>query len=274
MTQAEIAELNSFSKSKVNYWVSKFLKNGLIRVQSSGKPVFYQLTAFGLKILTRSEIGWKPPVVMEDYAVKFVLRKGHGLISWEKLGKPRNWEKLGILVGGCRVEKTTQHIIIHTGQLSGFDPEHLLFEAGQIVGSVKDFLQTHGVELGPIGIPLHKPIFRFYTPEAEALNETLGTIYTKNGSIDHSPPDAIPHVEWNYETAKNYLEMPNRIRNIEKNQEAVMDSLLVFAKGMEEHMTLIHGIQNVVYRLKEVVESLREIIVRLHEHDVNVKKGN
>lgn len=250
--QTEIAKKHSFPKSKVNYWKNKFLEAKLIRVKTQGKPIFYELTPLGSKFFTRSEKDLPKPVIMEDYAVKFRLLRDDSNIDWVKLGKPKNWRKLGVKIGNCNVEKTSKNIIIHSGRLTGFSPSNLLVEAGQIIGWVKDFLKRQGVEIEKVGMPLHEPIIRFYNAEAEALNK-LGTFYTKEGSIDNS--DDVPHVEWNVKTAQNYLEMPNRIKRIEENLEKVSDSLLVFAKGMDEHMKLIYSLQEVTKTLKEVVDT-------------------
>jgi len=88
------------------------------------------------------------------------------------LGKPQNWEKFGIKVGKVRVEKTTKHIIVHTGQIAGVHPNHALIEAGSIIGTVLGVLRTLGVfvESGA-GVPLRRPIFKFYTADAELLYE-------------------------------------------------------------------------------------------------------
>ena len=83
-------------------------------------------------------------------------------------------------------------------------------------------------------------IFRFYTPEAERLSKK-GTVYTSNGSIDCS--DGVPHVEWNFQTAKNYIEMPNKVEKIEKNIESVSKSMLTFVELMDKIM-LINYIQS------------------------------
>ena len=152
---------------------------------------------------------------MEDYPMKFRLIRDNGLISWRKLGDPQNWIKMGCHIGRITVEKTSQNIIVHTGQLSGFDPDQLLIEAGQIIGVVKVILKDKGVELGEYGIPLHKPMFKFYTPEAEEFNKKYGVVSTPEGTIDCSPPDKEPHAEWNRNASVNYLEMPNRLKRLE-----------------------------------------------------------
>jgi hypothetical protein len=257
MPQSEIAKKCSFLKTKVNYWAQKFLRNELIRVKIPGKPLIYELTSLGTKILTGSEKRWPPPVIMEDYAKKFRLIKDFSSINWVKLGEPKNWIKMGIKLGRIRVEKTSKNIIVHTGKLQGFNPSYLLIEAGQIIGQVRNFLEKMGLELDFVGFPLHKPIFRFYTAESETLNK-LGTFYTKDGSIDGS--DGVPHVEWNLETAKNYLEMPNAIKRIEGNLERCAKSLLLFSKGMAEHMKLIKILQTVVFEIRDCYKSLNVLL--------------
>ena len=254
LSQSEIAKKCSFLKSKVNYWTKKHLKNNLIRILISGKPKFYELTPLGTKFLTRSERGFCPPFIMEDYAMKFGLVRDESNFDWVKLGKPRNWVKMGIKLGRVRVIKTSKSVIIHTGRIHGFDTSNLLVEIGQIIGLAKDFLEHKGVVLDSVGIPLHKPIIRFYTDEAESLNK-FGTFFSRNGSIDCS--DGVSHVEWNIETAKNYLEMPNRVKRIEDCLERVSDGMLVFAKGMDQHMMkLIKSLQEVTEEIKNINKSI------------------
>jgi hypothetical protein len=217
--QAEIADHLKKSKQMVNYWTLKYLEQGLIREESIGKPKTYSLTALGQEILTRSDRSCPQPCMMEDYPAKFELVCDRSRIEWEKLGEPRNWKKLGVLVGNVRVEKTSRSIIIHTGQLSGFNPHHLLFEAGQIVSIVRAVLQDRGVELGSYSVPLHSPIFKNYTETAAVLNHLYGTVGTKDGSIDASPPDCIPHEEYKgVETAFDYLAMPSRVKELVQSQ--------------------------------------------------------
>jgi len=135
-------------------------------------------------------------------------------------------EDIASRIGNGYLSKA-KSIIIHSGRLVGLSVSNLLVEAGQIIGLAKDFLERKGIEIDSFGVPIHKPIFRFYTSEAEILSKH-GIFYTSNGSVDCS--DGVPHVEWNPETAKNYIEMPNRVKRIEKNIESISDNLLTFIK--------------------------------------------
>lgn len=264
--QSEIAKKCSFIKTKVNYWTKKFLKNGIIREKISGKPKFYQLTVYGTKILTGSDGDFPFSCVLEDYPFKFKIEDdfSDGRIDWVKVGKPKNWVKWGVILFGCYVERTTKNVIIHTGLCMGFDPNALVAEAGRKIERLKVVLENRGVFLSPIGFPLHKPIFRFYTSEAEVLNQ-FGTFYSENGSIDSSPPEKIPHIEWNLETAKNYLDMPNKINRIDKNLGRVSDSMLVFSRGMDEHMELINALKLASYHAKDSSVELKEVVAEIRD---------
>jgi len=220
-SQAETARNLQFSKPRVNYWSRKFLREGFLREKNYGRPKQYELTALGAKLLTGSDRVFPLPCVMEDYAFKYALVSDVSRIEWEKLGEPRNWEKFGIHVGEVRVEKTSKSIIIHTGQLSGFDPDDLLFQAGQINALVKAILQDRGVVVAAVGLPLHKPFFKFYTPEADVVHKVFGNVSTVNGTIDSSPPDRLPHQEHDRAAARDFIDMGSRVRMLGERQGAL-----------------------------------------------------
>jgi len=148
---------------------------GALRVQSTDVVKYYSLTPYGSKLLTGSEGGVLPePVVLEDHAVKFeVLGREQVFLDWERLGAPRNWVKLGVRLGDCLVVKTSHSVIIHPGKLRGFDVDELEVDAGRIVERVKAILEgKFGMVLSDQGVPLHKPVYRFYSEEARAASET------------------------------------------------------------------------------------------------------
>ena len=181
--QSEIAKKTCYPKSTVNYWTKKFLSDNLIRVTCEGTPMLFELTAFGSKVLTSIQRGFRESCVMEDFPMKFRLVSDRDDIDWEKLGEPRNWEKMGFMVCGVRVEKNLGRIpsiIIHTGQLMGFHPDELLVEAGIIVQAVKARLYDLGVVTDEVGFPIRKATFKTYSSEAEVLNRN-GTVQTKDG---------------------------------------------------------------------------------------------
>jgi hypothetical protein len=233
VTQSEIAKKLGVSKQSVNYWTLNAVNDGLLHVEESneivkgrmtaeftqGKPKTYLLTALGQKILTGSEHGYPEPVTLEDYALKFPLISDKESLNWEKVGNPKNWVKLGIRIGHVWVEKYVglqPSVIIHSGQLVGFDSEELFVQAGQIIEIARIILQDKGVQLGIIGSRVRDPNLKFYTPEANELHDKFGNLSTGDGTIDASPPDKIPHEERNREQQRDYLAMASRIRRIEE----------------------------------------------------------
>jgi len=216
LSQVEVARTLGISRQLVNYWTRKFLRNGLIREKVRDAIKIYELTSFGQKILMWGEgVGGDAgfPCVLEDYAVKFRVLSDRSSLDWKKLGQPRNWIKLGLwLCDGVWVERTSKHVIVHSGRVFGFDPLGLLVEAGRVVEFVRTWLRDHGLELDSFGVPVHKPVIRFYTMEADLLSK-FGTFIAEKGSVDCSQPEKVPHAEFKgLSTVLNYLEMPEGLR--------------------------------------------------------------
>jgi len=235
------------SKSTVSYHVKRFVEQDLLRLKFRDVRNFYELTPLGSKVLTRSEGLDKFLVILEDYPFKFsIIEEEKSRIDWNKLGKPRNWVKLGVKLGKIRVEKNgDKSIVIRSGQLRGFDVHSLLVEAGSIIQSAKFVLeQKFGMVLSDVGVPLHEPIARFYTPEAKELNKH-GTVVVKGiASLDHSPPENLAHLEYQgVSNIKNYLLMPIRVARIEQKLNSLEENL--------EHLTTT---------LEQVVEPLSKMV--------------
>jgi hypothetical protein len=244
-SQSVIASKAPFSISVINYWASKFLKADLIREKGHGKPRIFELTAFGQKFLTRCERGFCEPTVMEDYPLKFRLLQDAGRVNWVKLGQPNNWVKMGFKVSGIRVEKNCGDqptVIIHTGQLSGFDPDALFLEAGTIVGLVRARLLDLGVVTDEVGFPIRRKWFKDYTPEAEILIRS-GTVETQDGHIDASPPDNDAHEERGYEQQKNYMAIPRRIQ---QQSQDIADLKQKVSHDLADLKEIVSGLVNVV----------------------------
>jgi hypothetical protein len=265
-SQAETAINLQFSKPRVNYWARKFLKQGFLREKNYGRPKEYDLTALGTKLLTTSDREFPLPCVMEDYPFKYALVRDLSRIEWEKLGEPRNWEKFWIHVGEVRVEKTSRSIIVHTGQLSGFDPDDLLFQAGQINALVKAILQDRGVVVASVGLPLHKPMFKFFTPEAEVIHRVLGNVSTENGTIDNSPPEKLPHQEHDRDAAKDFIDLGPRVRVLSERQ-GVLESKL---NGLDSKLERIEALQERLVELQErFTTAFEQFVARPGEGSLN-----
>jgi hypothetical protein len=244
-TASEAAKMVPCSKSLVNYWKNKLINMGALRLQTDGIVKYYGLTPFGSKILTGSEHRDDDVevVLLEDHAVKFEVFKRESVrLDWERLGAPRNWVKLGVRLGDCRVVKTSHSVIIHPGKLRGFDVDELEVDAGRVVERVKAILEgKFGMVLSDVGVPLHKPVYRFYSEEArEDVRHGTVTVAGPNGvqsSVDCSPPEHVPHEEYHgKERARARQLLPDSVRRLESKVDllnetngrvlAVLDRLL------------------------------------------------
>lgn len=246
-TQGDVAKRLHSSKQRIYYWIHKALNQGLIRIYAEGIPRIYELTALGQKFLIGSERGFREPVSIEDYALKFPLIADRSNIKWELLGRPNNWKKMGFKLGSITVEKTTQNIIIHSGQLSGFYEDELYAQAGGIVEMVRAKLVDLGVETGDVGSRVRDGNVKMFTPEADKLHRDFGNVTTDDGQIDDSPPEDVPHEERSRPQQRDYLAMSRRIAEIaaaqpeqQKRMERIESSLVNIEKVQER---LVNGIE-------------------------------
>jgi hypothetical protein len=227
-----VAEAVGCSRSNVSYWKDKFLDMGALRLHTRDVIKLYQLTPLGSRLLTTSESGPVEVVCLEDQAVKFgVVEWERVPVEWRRLGRPRNWEKLGVRIGSVRVVRTSRSIIIHPGRLRGFDVDELLVLSGRIVERVRMVLEHRfGMVLAEEGVPLHAPVTRFYSAEARELVRKLGTTIVEDvGAIDASPPERVPHEEYRgRDLGKARLLMPLQVRRLGERMaglEAKLDRL-------------------------------------------------
>ena len=153
------------------------------------------------------------------------------------MGRPRNWEKLGVRIGNVRVVRTSETIIVHLGRLRGLDVDELLMLSGRIVERVRMVLENRfGMLLSDVGVPLHQPITRFYSEEARNLVKLLGTTIVKDvDSIDESPPEKIAHEEYHgIDLGKARLLMPLNVRRLEKRLCSVEEKVDKLSSDVHE----------------------------------------
>ena len=205
---SEAVRIANCVKSNVSYWKDRFLKAGALQLKVDGIVKYYELTPYGSKLLTGSDGEMRLPVVFEDHALKFVvLRRERYRVDWQKLGEPRNWRKLGVSIGAVRVELNLglePTVVIHPGQVKGFNVDELEMEAARIVERTKVVLeQKFGMQLSENGVPLHIPRWRIYRPECHEWI-SAGTVEVEGvGALDHSPThdkkdplSGKPHLEY------------------------------------------------------------------------------
>jgi len=226
-TASVVAKTIPCAKSTVSYWKTRLVNMGALRLQCRDVVKIYSLTPYGSKLLVGSEVVGEV-VVLEDHAVKFVVVERERVpVDWVKLGEPRNWVQLMLRerICGARVVKNgDRSLVIHPGRLRGFDVDGLLVESGRVVERVRGVLENRfGMVLSSEGVPLHKPIFRFYSKEAEELAKAGTTIVEGVGSIDCSPPERVPHEEYSGRVlARERLLLPVRVQGLESKVDGLI----------------------------------------------------
>jgi hypothetical protein len=205
---SEAVRIAKCVKSNVSYWKDRFIQAGALRLKQDGIVKYYELTPYGSKLLTGSDGELRLPIVFEDHALKFrVLQRERSIVDWKKLGEPRNWRKLGVLIGAVRVELNLglePTVVIHPGQVKGFNVDELEMESARIVERTRVVLEQNlGMLLSESGIPLHPPRWRVYRPECHEWI-SAGTVEVEGvGALDHSPThdkqdplSGKPHLEY------------------------------------------------------------------------------
>jgi DNA-binding MarR family transcriptional regulator len=256
-TASEVAQDLGCCKSNVTYWKDKLVDMGALRLRTVDVVKLYSLTPYGSKLLTGSEGVFHGTVyVLEDHPVKFeIIESEKSHIDWQKLGQPRNWEKFDFKVGNVRVVKTSRSIIIHPGKLKGFDVDELEVTAGQTVGRVKAFLENRfGMVLSEEGIPLHKPIWQVFSPEAEEWAKA-GTVNVNGvGQLDRSPPDRIAHREYSQkQLAVDAVMAPVILANLEQKVD-------IIAENVGRLISSVDRLSDVLGKLVQPQPDLRERI--------------
>ena len=242
-TASQTAITIGCAKSNITYWKNKLIYLGVLKLQVHDVVKIYSLTSYGSKVLTRSERNGVPveTVVLEDFAVKFRVVEGEKVkLDWRRLGAPLNWVKLGVKVGGVRVVRTSRNVIIHPGQLRGWDTKELIFDSGRVVERVKNVLESRFGMVLEGGVALHKPVFRFYSKVAEEIVKS-GTVIVHDrlgvrvGAVDESPPERVPHEEYDGEMlGKARLLFPFTLIRLEKKVDALAVVLGKVADCMSE----------------------------------------
>lgn len=243
-TAADTAKAIGCCKSNVSYWKDRLLDIGALRLQCRSVYSTYSLTPYGSKLLTRSERKVVvAPVCLEDHAVKFAVVESEKLrVDWRKLGRPQNWQKLGILIGNIRVVKTSRSIIIHPGKLRGFDVDELEVTAGRIIERTRALLENRfGMVLSLEGVPLHKPMWQVFSPEAEEWVKA-GTVRVEGvGQLDKSPPDRHAHREYDRkELAVDAVNAPVILVSIEEKIDALSREIPENIEGLKVEVESIN----------------------------------
>lgn len=246
---SDAAKVIGCGKSSVSYWKTKLLGMAALRLQCHDVYDVFSLTPFGSKLLTGSEEGRfaSEVFVLEDHAVKFeIVEHEKTPIDWRKLGQPQNWVKLGFRVGNVRVVKTSRSIIVHPGKLKGFNVDELEVTAGQIIERARVFLENRfGMVLNEEAVPLHKPIWQVFSPEAEEWAKA-GTVTVDGvGRLDKSPPDRRAHREYDQkQLAIDAIRAPVILANLEHKVDSLAAEIHELVSVLRELTAQPQGLQD------------------------------
>ena len=293
---SEAVRVAGCCKSNVTYWKNKFLRAGALRLKVDGIVKYYELTAYGSKLLTGSDDVVRLPVLLEDHAIKFkVLRRERVAIDWRKLGEPRNWVKLGVRIGTVRVILNLglePSVIIHPGQMKGFNVDELEMDSARVVERVRVVLEERfGMALSDFGEQVHKPRFRVYRPECHAWIEAGTVEVNGDRALDASPThdrqDVLsgrPHLEYEnkrhatiaasfpvaYDAGKNLgraaVDFPLTLESLEWKIDSLCSHVAFLVKDNAEKTQLIE-------RLVAANERLADTMGKLFGLDAAKPKG-
>jgi len=244
---SKVARILGISKQLMHYYCKMLLSKGYLS-KSKGYPTFYTTTQTGKNFIGECERGFKGKTFrLHNIAIKYaIIVDAKAPADWNRV-QLRNWGKeIGSLLG-ITVEKTTKNVIIYPDVVEGEDPYQLLFyakdESDRVAGLLEDRLK---MKLGR-GELVRKPHFAIKDPIISEFSKNM-ELTTDGAKVDES--EGLGEIDYlDVETAKDYVTMPSRIKNIEKN-------MLIFAKAMSEHLALIKSLQDVASAIKQAVMPL------------------
>ncbi len=280
---SEAVRVAGCCKSNVTYWKNRFIEAGALRLRQDGIVKYYELTPYGSKLLTGSDDVVRLPVLLEDHAVKFrVLERERVRLDWRKLGEPRNWTKLGVRIGSVRVVLNLgveASVVVHPGQMKGFNVDELEMDAARVVERVRMVLEDRfGMVLSEVGEPLHRPRFRVYRPECHTWIES-GTVEVDgsralDASPTHDKQDVLsgrPHLEYAdkrhaaiaagfpvaYDVGKNLgraaVDFPLTLESLEAKLDLLASQVAFLIKDNEEKTRMIERLAVANERLLELL---------------------
>jgi hypothetical protein len=146
---------------------------------------------------------------------------------------------------GLTVRKNPNSLEVFCDVIEGRNPDELLLLAKREADRVAEALEMRlGMRLGE-GKLSRKAHFGIYDPVAALVSKHL-ELSDDVGKIDES--EGYGEIDWfSPESAKDYLLMPGYVRKLLEIQRT-------FAVAMEQHMTLIKELQDVVRALKAAVK--------------------
>jgi hypothetical protein len=228
MYPSKIGRARGWSKQHVAYYVKKLEKAGLIRRLKRSNFVDYELTERGQNFLISCEGVLFSSGVFRLHRCFFkfpIWREGVYPAGDFRPVEMVNWTALLGLEQGVKVRKTTTSWIVHVETLYGRSPGELVSLAKNLADRVASGLQSkYGVVLGQ-GMINKRHELGVDDPVAQLLNRYF-SVSTPKRVIDDSPGEdegELDHI--GRDAAVEYLLMPERVKKIEGQVDAVGDDV-------------------------------------------------
>jgi DNA-binding MarR family transcriptional regulator len=246
-----VASVLKIPYSTLRDYLNEFEDQELIERVPNTNPIWYELTDTGRRELKRlsarfseggedsqSTLGESDSQkiwILHHFALKYPIIKDFPLQHFNSEIDMNNWIKKIDEWKDCKVVKTTKHIIIHAKQLTGSDPFELEHFARNIADNMISIFEEHyGMEFGR-PIQVGKPDYETNDPMCQQFskrftikhNEGLSTVGLDaskfGGEISFNNP----------QDAKDYLEMPSRVKKLDRKVEKVQSDLTSLHEKVE-----------------------------------------
>ena len=216
----KIGRIVGLSKQHVHYYLKKLERCKLVRRDKRTNVVFYELTREGKNLLTSCEGRVFPAELyrLDKCQVGFLIRREGLLPEGFRCVEMVNWTALLGLEQGVYVRHTTRSWIVHVEVVRGKDPGEVYGLALNLANRVADALRVkYGCVLaegkfvaGELAVedPVANLFGRYFT------------VRTGKRKIDHSwNVGELEHLQKDAVIA--YLQMPEKVQQIEKRVEAL-----------------------------------------------------
>ncbi len=251
LNAAEIAHKLGVAKGTISKRIKKLQERGLIELDVEKTALqqsltlkhvkYYKLTQRGKaevsKMITGGEAGPKLPQVRGVHNVQFKMAIKKDADFWyDHEVALKGWVRRYTWIGNVNVEKTTKHILIRFG-IEDPDPWRAAYKALETVLNVKRLLEeAAGYELGD-PVQIGKPKWEILgDPVAEKVSEKQ-VVVTEHGAIDSTPDPGTLHF-YDPEDVMAYLEMPRKIREIEKEVKRFPELATYIAETVAEKVAV------------------------------------
>ena len=224
---SKIGRVYGWSKQHVTYYMRKLQRAGLIRRKVRSKAVFYELTDRGKNFLVSCEglVFGSGVYRLHRCQVRYGI-VSEGLLPRDfRRVEMVNWTALLGLEKGVKVRHTPRSWIVHVEALYGKHPGELFTLAKNVADRVaRSLMLKYGCKL------TEGEVCRGYElavddPVAQLLSRYF-TVSTGKRKMDHSPGEDEGEVDHlSRDAAIEYLLMPERVKRLEGQVEALANSL-------------------------------------------------